>query len=296
MKGRRYKTANYTAIRALDIEEVCNRYGIEVKQGSILCPEHGDRHYGSCRLYHNKYHCFACGASGDAIDLGAHIFMCSRAKAAVRISQDFGIPLVDEKIINPADVFPFTRSQLILLDLAPKTESPQIDVRAFCDIKLPGFYGCPAGDGYVSGDPIHESIYSLWNTPSANGQFDESHNTVYAMVYGKLCEKTKVFCKLYQNKIYKQFGKKQAAVMQDALGYVLEELTTLYFWYRNHPSIEKMAQKWLSEFYTEATDAETNAESFFSEELKMGKNGPAELLKQTKRHKKIKKYSLKGNV
>lgn len=36
---------------------------------SILCPCHDDRHFGSCFLYNNNFHCYACNEQGDVIDL-----------------------------------------------------------------------------------------------------------------------------------------------------------------------------------------------------------------------------------
>ena len=57
-------------IRATPIEGVADELGIEVVRHMALCPFHGDRHPS---LYfdvkRNRFKCFACGASGDVIDL-----------------------------------------------------------------------------------------------------------------------------------------------------------------------------------------------------------------------------------
>ena len=57
-------------IRATPIEGVADELGIKVVRHLALCPFHGDRHPS---LYfdvkRNRFKCFACGASGDVIDL-----------------------------------------------------------------------------------------------------------------------------------------------------------------------------------------------------------------------------------
>ena len=55
-------------IRAMPIEEVAAKLGIEVGRHKALCPFHEDRH-PSLRFKGNRFKCFACGVSGDAIDL-----------------------------------------------------------------------------------------------------------------------------------------------------------------------------------------------------------------------------------
>ena len=55
-------------IRAMPIEEVVAKLGIEVGRHKALCPFHEDRH-PSLHFKNNRFKCFACGASGDVIDL-----------------------------------------------------------------------------------------------------------------------------------------------------------------------------------------------------------------------------------
>lgn len=59
-----------------DILSIAEKIGIRIgkmngKRVQILCPAHEDRHFGSCILDLNRqrFHCFACNASGNAIDL-----------------------------------------------------------------------------------------------------------------------------------------------------------------------------------------------------------------------------------
>ena len=55
-------------IRAMPIEEVAMKLGIEVGRHKALCPFHEDRH-PSLHFKNNRFKCFACGASGNVIDL-----------------------------------------------------------------------------------------------------------------------------------------------------------------------------------------------------------------------------------
>ena len=56
--------------RATPIEEVAKRLGMRVVGHTALCPFHNDKN-PSLHFHHgkNRYKCFACGASGDVVDL-----------------------------------------------------------------------------------------------------------------------------------------------------------------------------------------------------------------------------------
>ena len=68
--------------------EAARRYGT-VKHGFMRCPFHADR-VPSLKLYGDHFHCFACGAHGDVIDLAAGLLDCSKSEAARRLEADFG--------------------------------------------------------------------------------------------------------------------------------------------------------------------------------------------------------------
>ena len=40
----------------------------------------------------SRFHCFGCGADGDAIDLTAKMFQLSLRQAAEKLAADFGLP------------------------------------------------------------------------------------------------------------------------------------------------------------------------------------------------------------
>ena len=57
-------------IRAMPIEEVAAKLGIEVGRHKALCPFHQDRHPSlHFDIKRNRYKCFSCGASGNVIAL-----------------------------------------------------------------------------------------------------------------------------------------------------------------------------------------------------------------------------------
>lgn len=56
--------------RAVPIENVCGRLGIDIRRNVGLCPLHEER-TPSFRIYpnNNSWYCFGCGEGGDVIDL-----------------------------------------------------------------------------------------------------------------------------------------------------------------------------------------------------------------------------------
>ena len=67
------------------------RYGLLIRQGSMICcPFHADR-TPSMKLNEDYFYCFGCGASGDVIDLAARLFGLSSYDAAKKLAYDFGI-------------------------------------------------------------------------------------------------------------------------------------------------------------------------------------------------------------
>lgn len=75
----------------LNMIDIAEHYGITVKQnGFTNCIFHSDKH-PSMKLYKDHYHCFACGAHGDAISFSAQLFGLSPYNTAKKIASDFGI-------------------------------------------------------------------------------------------------------------------------------------------------------------------------------------------------------------
>ena len=67
------------------------RYGLPIRQGSMVCcPFHADR-TPSMKLNEDYFYCFGCGATGDVIDFAARLFGLSGYEAAKKLAADFGI-------------------------------------------------------------------------------------------------------------------------------------------------------------------------------------------------------------
>ena len=74
-----------------DVPSIAGRYGVSVKRnGFTNCIFHSDKH-PSMKLYKDYYHCFACGAHGDAVSFTAQLFGLSPYEAAKKIAVDFCI-------------------------------------------------------------------------------------------------------------------------------------------------------------------------------------------------------------
>lgn len=87
-------------LRDLDIRDVAERLGLEVKQRgnspcfNTLAHKNGDRHPSlSFDSKTNKFKCFACGVSGDTIDLVAQVESLNYVEAYRRLAELMGISL-----------------------------------------------------------------------------------------------------------------------------------------------------------------------------------------------------------
>ena len=76
----------------LTARQVAEGYGLQVKRkGLACCPFHNDKH-PSMKIDRN-YHCFACGAGGDAVDYVSRMFGLSQYDAALKLIEDFRLPI-----------------------------------------------------------------------------------------------------------------------------------------------------------------------------------------------------------
>lgn len=76
------------AAEQLNITEVAQWLGLEVKQGYALCPFHRER-TPSFKLYKHNFHCFGCGAHGDSINLAVEVLGISPFEALKALNQEF---------------------------------------------------------------------------------------------------------------------------------------------------------------------------------------------------------------
>lgn len=74
-------------------EAAARRYGLDFDiHGKALCPFHADRH-PSMSFKDGRFRCWACGASGDAVDLVSRLFNETPLEAVKRINADFALAL-----------------------------------------------------------------------------------------------------------------------------------------------------------------------------------------------------------
>ncbi len=81
---------NITARQAAEM------YGLKVtRKGMACCPFHQDR--TPSMKFDKRFHCFGCGADGDAIDFIADYFGLSKLDAAKKLAEEFGLQVEDDR-------------------------------------------------------------------------------------------------------------------------------------------------------------------------------------------------------
>ena len=94
--GRKQMNLFESVRGAVTAREAAEHYGLKVKRnGMAVCPFHNDRD-PSMKL-DLRYHCFGCGADGDAIDFVGRYFGLKPAEAARKLAEDFGISYEDTR-------------------------------------------------------------------------------------------------------------------------------------------------------------------------------------------------------
>ncbi len=97
--------------------QVAEYYGLKVnRNGMACCPFHEDRH-PSMKL-DERFHCFGCGADGDAIDLTAKLFNLTLVEAAKKLIADFGAEVCEpDSPAPPVQPNPAKRCHDVLLEM-----------------------------------------------------------------------------------------------------------------------------------------------------------------------------------
>ena len=82
----------FTAVKHnVTARQAAEMYGVQVNShGMACCPFHDDTH-PSMKL-DERYYCFGCHASGDAIDFVSNLLQIGKREAALKIAEDFHIP------------------------------------------------------------------------------------------------------------------------------------------------------------------------------------------------------------
>lgn len=105
--------------------DLAERYGVTVRRGMCCCPFHGERH-PSMKLYKDGYHCFACGAHGDAISWVMHFDSVGFVEACERLCGWYGINAertqeMPAEALRAALVNEYAAAKRKVKELAPKT-------------------------------------------------------------------------------------------------------------------------------------------------------------------------------
>ena len=88
----------FLLVKGLSAVDIAKRYGIDLQQKGKhyrgLCPFHNEK-TPSFHVHKNRFKCFGCGWSGDAIALVSQLRNVPPLTAAKWIAHDFGIPIDD---------------------------------------------------------------------------------------------------------------------------------------------------------------------------------------------------------
>lgn len=119
----------------ITMEEVAARYlpSERIRSRMMRCPFHADR-TPSLRLYADHYHCFGCGAHGDALDFVGKLRSIPVMEAARQIDADFrlGLPLDREQTVWERGARPVPRGKLAAHWQARRQREAEIAFNAAC--------------------------------------------------------------------------------------------------------------------------------------------------------------------
>ena len=102
-----------TLLRAIPIEDLASRLGLDVRHHKALCPFHNDHHASlSFNVRKNTYRCFVCDAHGDTIDLVRHLLNKDFQQACLYLSDGSIEPIPAHSPHSPHETqFPFDASR-----------------------------------------------------------------------------------------------------------------------------------------------------------------------------------------
>ena len=102
-----------TLLRAIPIEDLASRLGLDVTHHKALCPFHNDHHASlSFNVRKNTYRCFVCDAHGDTIDLVRHLLNKDFQQACLYLSDGSIEPIPAHSTHSPHETqSPFDASR-----------------------------------------------------------------------------------------------------------------------------------------------------------------------------------------
>ena len=93
--------------QSVTTRQTAEMYGLKIRRNNMaVCPFHQDKN-PSMKL-DMRFHCFGCGADGDAVDFVSRLYGLPSKEAAMKLADDFGIcydrrqkPSVRPKVREP---------------------------------------------------------------------------------------------------------------------------------------------------------------------------------------------------
>lgn len=79
-------------LNLLNMKNIVDKYGIEIKNNMCHCPFHKDKH-PSMKIYEKSFYCFSCNKTGDLIEFVKQYFNLSFLEAMEKINIDFNLGL-----------------------------------------------------------------------------------------------------------------------------------------------------------------------------------------------------------
>ena len=140
----------FRMVKEIPAADVARQFGVDMhKKGGrwlALCPLHDDKN-PSFSLYRERFKCFGCNWSGDAVDLVAKLLNLQPLDAAREIARSFGLDDGQGRTINRGELLKFKRE---------RREKQEIEA-AFAEWRKRTFYGLSmlirACDHVLEGDP-----------------------------------------------------------------------------------------------------------------------------------------------
>ena len=110
----------FEAVREnLTTRQAAEFYGIKVgRNGMACCPFHNDKQ-PSMKI-DRRFHCFGCGADGDAVDFVSELFGLSLKDAAVKICSDFGLTYDLRRYTPPVRAKPIKSDEQIFKEVTDR--------------------------------------------------------------------------------------------------------------------------------------------------------------------------------
>ncbi len=108
-------------IKALvSVEMVCDKLGLETKpigrRISVLCPFHGDTHFGNAYIFKDNLYCYACNTNADVIGIVQKVYNLTFVEAVEFLIREFnlhGCFMEQDRM----EQFPFSKKELTLIGL-----------------------------------------------------------------------------------------------------------------------------------------------------------------------------------